>query len=379
VTVPGVAVSDSPPGARRPVEIAFCAGPSGYGPAAKAVAIAERLRTRDITFVGTGVALEMAARSAAFSATIEARPGTRAASAALRAARRVVCVMDPYMARYALELGRPLSVADSLFWLWHRVPRSFLRARPYWVQRFADVERRRAAFSPRPVPVGPIVAERPKVTGARRGLVVNLGGSAPHDRPYGLPYARFVVDAFLRSELHERFDGDVLLMAGEACVRELLGASSNGRLRVTSLRHGEARVAIASAELLLSCPGLTTTLEGFRWGTPVLFLPPQNYSQWVILERLRRERVAEASFHWGDVCPGHGVQARMPGRLAVRRVRRLVRAAACDPKVSELLRARLDAAASVEPAALARRQGRFVEGLGGDGAATIAGSLLDEG
>lgn len=360
--------------------ITFSAGTFGYGPAAKAVAIAERLCAREVStaFVGSGLALELAARSTAFAETVEAKPGSGAARVALRAARRVVCVMDPYMAAYALELGRPLSVADSLFWMWHRIPESFLRARPYWVQRFVGVEQRRAEVSPKPVVVGPIVAERPKTQGERYGLVVNLGGSgSPHDGPYSVPYARFVVDAFLRSELHERFRDKTILIAGDGCVRDLRGAISSPTPRLSSLSHQDARVAIASAELVLSCPGLTTTLEAFSWGTPVLFLPPQNYSQWLILEHLRREHVVDAAFHWGDVCIDHGVRARMPRRVALQLVRNLVLEATRDLEVAELLRAQLNNAAAVQLNKLRERQGRFVDGLGTDGAATIAGALLE--
>src|SRR5262249_20661755 len=72
------------------------------------------------------------------------------------------------------------------------------------------------------------------------------------------------------------------------------------RIDCRSLSPDAARECTAGAAALLTAPGLTATLEAFCDRTPTWFLPPQNYSQWCSLRRMRAHGLADGAVHWED-------------------------------------------------------------------------------
>lgn len=301
---------------RRP-SLVVSALPFGYGPAAKALAIARRLPpgVRRV-FVGEGSALELVARTdGVFDTIVEGRASSPEAAAHLARAYAVLSLMDREAARAATAHGVPLVVVDSLLWMRRDVPDDLRTAASYVAQRFPGLEPER--FEPRPQVVGPLVGPTPSHDGRRDGLVVHLGGSAAPDgrRPLYLAYARLVVGALLRAGLTTRFHA-LTFLGGSAVmdeVRQEVRRAAPGlasRLTTTPRDPDGARQVTAAAAALLTAPGLTSTLEAFTDGTPAWFLPPQNYSQWCILRRLRAAGAAPGALHWEDL-PGVGtVQER---------------------------------------------------------------------
>lgn len=53
--------------------------------------------------------------------------------------------------------------------------------------------------------------------------------------------------------------------------------------------------------MVLTTPGLTTTYEALVYNIPIRFLPPQNYSQALMLKHYRNTGFADISFDWTDV------------------------------------------------------------------------------
>lgn len=362
--------------------VVLCAQPIGYGPAAKLLAVAERLRAGGVrpVFLGTGTAHELVSRSPDLGEAVEAAPSDPRARRIMRSASAVLSVMDPDYARLAMELSRPLHVADSLSWMRHPVPAEFLSARRYWVQNFSGVREHIRGVSPKPTVVGPILSavapSRPK---QRSRLVVNLGG---YETPYvsstdDSGYAEFVVQGLIDSRLPSAFPGDTILMAGARCAETLERRFGGSSLRFVSLRHDEAEDLGSTAAVVLTAPGLTSTLQCFRSGTPTFFLPPQNYSQWWILTKLRAARLAPCAFHWADHLPeGEVVEAMtLPERVPI--VRRAIRSLSGDERARRDFREALRRIAGWPREDLARAQIAYFDALGSDGAATIASALIE--
>lgn len=278
--------------------------PFGYGPGSKLVAIARRLAGDvRLVFVGEGSALELVARTTGVFEEILAVPAADPSVAdRFAAARGVLSVMDRDAAIAAARARTPLFVVDSLLWMRPEVPAPLRSAQVYFAQRFPGLDP--DLYAPTPRVVGPLVAPRPAARPGREGLVVHLGGSAAPDDRRGLyaAYAHLALRAVVAAGLVERF-GSVLLIGGVDALAAVEADARGARVSCASLPPDEARERMAGAAAVLTAPGLTTTLEACSDGTPTWFLPPQNYSQWCILRRLREEGVAPGALHWEDL-PG---------------------------------------------------------------------------
>ena len=72
--------------------------------------------------------------------------------------------------------------------------------------------------------------------------------------------------------------------------------------------------------LLITSPGLTTTYEAFFMSCPTLSLPPQNLSQFFILENLVDLGIAPYRIHWKDLYSDVHVQIGLPESEGVHRI-----------------------------------------------------------
>jgi hypothetical protein len=369
----------------RRFDLVCSAVPFGYGPVSKLLAIVQHTRAAGASaaFVGTGIAYELACRSNLFDDLIMGRPDVRATKSMLKAADHVLCVMDPEFTKAALELAQPISVVDSLFWMWDRIPRPFLDAKHYWVQDFFGVRQRAAKLSQRPEVVGPILPRSASgVSSSDGGLLVNLGGC---ESPYGdsyesSPYVDFVVESLAGSKLAEVYRQQILLIAGQGCVASVADRLGVLGIRAESLSLEEAESAFHRADLILTSPGLTGTLQAFRSGTPTVFLPPQNYSQWLILSLLREHGLAPSSFHWRDVLPDDPAPARMPESVAVPQVTAAIRHLSTGGLVTtDRLASNLSSMLELDLDELRLRQQRALASWNAnDGARAIAGLTMGD-
>jgi hypothetical protein len=285
--------------------------------------------------------------------------------------------MDRDFASLAAELSRPLHVVDSLLWMRDQIPEAFRAARRYWAQEFIGVGDRIPSLVPQGTVVGPIL--KVGQSGPRavsRKLVVNLGGlaTADHtDRVYGW----LVLRALGRSRVSTEF-GQITILASASTIEKLEPHASECGGELASLAHDAAVEEMATAAVVLTAPGLTTTLECFRTGRPTLFLPPQNYSQWTILKALRGLGLAPHALHWEDLAERHGVTERKgePERSA--QVRAAIGRLAATLPAQEALSSCLSACLDGDLSVLASRQHRFFLSLGPNGAPVIAAELAGE-
>jgi hypothetical protein len=365
-----------------------CAFPFGYGPAAKLLHVARGLRPLGLplVFLGTGTAHELASRSTLFDEVVNSSPAEERTRHLVRSATGLLSLMDRDYAALAVEFGRPLFVADSLLWMRDQVPPVFCQARRYWAQEFVDVRPRLAEVGPNAVLVGPIVAPddlAPRCehsapgTEKRTRLVVNLGGS---DAPPGLAavdpsFFDFVCRGLVQDGVPAAERPGAIMLAGNRCIRYLRTRYPGCGLEMVSTAHDDALALLRTARWVLTSPGLTACLECFQLGVPTYFLPPQNYSQWWILKKLRAFGLAPGSFHWEDVLPNSAVAERMPEAQRGTPVREAIRGLTSDRRAERLFREGLHAALGGDPRDLARRQRAFFDSLGPNGTATIVDEL----
>jgi oxygen-independent coproporphyrinogen-3 oxidase len=349
-----------------------CAAPLGYGPATKLAVLAAAVREHGIrpVFLGSGSALEAARRTAVFAELVAAEPGEPRARATCEASDGLLSLMERDHLRTAQDLGRPTFVADSLLWMRDAVPPTFRAATRYWAQDFPGVVERAAGVA---TVVGPIVAPPPPRARRPNGLVVALGG-APCAGDDDVRFLDLVVDALVGSGLVGRFSAAVCLASESA--RAVLESRHGGRgLGFVSVAPDEALALLASAALVVAMPGLTTTLECFQLGVPVLFLPPRTYSQWCILDTLRDEGLAPQALHWSDRLGGAAIVPGMPEAGRTERVLATIRPLLDDDATRAALCASLNVTARLDAGALAAAQAAFFARLGENAVASIAGEI----
>ncbi len=335
-----------------------------------------RQRGASTVFLGTGIALELAERSGSFDDAIDAPPENPIASALIDSAAAVVSLMDQDYLPIAQNRGKPTFVADSLFWMRDRIPDCFRTATRYWVQDFLGVRERLAEAPIRASIVGPIVAQAAAAPdGKRSGIVIHLGGCDSPLSAIDPGYFDFIIEAVAESTIASRFSGPMAMMAGRKCIDSLRSRTAGDRIDFVSVPPDEALALLAGARIVLTAPGLTTTLECFQLRQPIFFLPPQNYSQWWILKKLRLIGLAPAAFHWQDRLAACPVMERMAESERVPLLRSLVGGLVHDPEARRALVCALDDYANCDRTALASAQRRYFDSLGANGLDSIVGEL----
>lgn len=365
-----------------PRTLVCCASSFGYGPVAKLLAIAQALRDRPVkprlVFVGTDIAYELAARANVFDEVMFGAPETARVRQAVRSGDGLLSVMDRHYFPLAQDADIALFAVDSLFWLRQPVPESIRIARRAFVQDFDGVRQRLGQTAVRAEIVGPIVRSLPSAPPrSDRRLVVNLGGG---ESPYGSlehrpGYADLAVRAILTSELATRFDRQIVLISGQR-LSERLGHTYPGcGIDFRSVSHDQALSLLGSATLVVTSPGLTTSLECFQLSTPTYFLPPQNSSQWWILDVFRRHELAPISLHWDDLEPRRALPRLLPQDVRETIVREIVGPLMTGSDVASRLARVLSRIAHTDHDALVARQRRYFDSLGANGATVIAEAL----
>ena len=360
---------------RTPPTLIATAISLGYGPAAKLLVLTSGLRQRGVrvVFVGNGSALELASRHGKLFGDVIAAAGPSDVSGSLwRSAAGHLSVMDRTFAPQAVARGVPLFVVDSLLWMRDGLPAAWQAAERLWAQNFLGLHDWPGLGSSQIRVVGPIVAPdlRPP-SGRSDGLLINLGGCGGS---YNIDYARFVTRIVLASPLAAQFAGRVTILSGEQCIRALQ-AEQGATIQLCSASHTAALARLDQAELVLTAPGLTATLESFQRCKPTFFLPPQNYSQWCILRALRGAGLAPAALHWEDLPEVAPLAERLPEEVRNPLVRQALALGTADAAAAAAMQECCARISEMDWAELAAWQHAFYASLGDNGAKQIAADL----
>lgn len=360
--------------------------PFGYGPMAKLLAIVQNLNRGRVetTFLGSSTSLELA-KTEVFDHIVrcdtETREGLTRRAEQFTPGATLLTVMNPAAAAFANERGMRVICVDSLFWMWQSVPVEAAYAALYVIQNFPGVEQRLKEYGPavaNPLVVGPIVDRRHKrrQLGTSRKILINLGGLESHlikpgrNSNYVRTIARILSKAF-----GDRSD-ELYIRGGEKGLQffsEDLSAVCSDAKRVS---HDDFLSLLSRSALLITSPGLTATLEAFTYGVPVLFLPPQNYSQFFNLNILRAAGAAEASVHLTDYYASQSVVLGMSEEEGVSAVADLLRRLEEDSVAQEDAALRLNRYINESDLEqLAQQQSAFVRSLGVDGTRTVTAAI----
>ena len=288
--------------------IAFVTSSFGFGPVSKAVTIAEEFRKQmpdlRLDFFGSGIDYDFACKTECFDEIYQVNVDDN------DSLRRLLPVLTNYQAVFSIlnlgllpmwrkEWGK-LYFVDSLAWMWRDLPTGVENVEAYFVQDYLLQPERAIEWQKKSplIVVSPIVndpnpkGEVEEQNSAERGnlLLVNFSGcSNPFVGPEVFENYVLTLSGLIINLAASRFDR--VQICCNQTLAELLQSKlgERERLQIDHLAPKDFYKLLQNSTLLLTAPGITTTLEAFKTHTPIGFLLPQNDSQAIISEIYRRQ------------------------------------------------------------------------------------------
>jgi hypothetical protein len=356
----------------------------GYGPIGKLLTVRNHLPMHyKFTLLATHGSYELGRLSSSdriiLCDTEEAKELDKV-RAEFRATDLFINIMNPVSADYAHSLRVPMVHIDSLFWMWDNLPTSLAEADLYFIQNFVGVDTQLTKLAvSSPVVVGAIVDYRYKNNLKKKQLLVNFGGIRSKLIQPGINSSYTIILSKILEETLRQHQFERILFTGDSETMSLFAQSlSIPRCYFGVLPHDEFLMELSQSTLLITSPGLTTCYEAFTYSVPVVFLPPQNFSQFLILKRLRAEDAAPYSFHWLDFIPEMDMEVGIPEHIGVERVLSCIKLFEKDRDAQYLLKQTLRQAINLGGSdlnTLVELQGGLINKYGFNGAKDIANQI----
>lgn len=286
------------------MRIGFFAEPFGYGPASKSVAIAKSMVEQyGITpvMIGEGIAhtfmsMEIEAESVKISP--HSLISDRSSLQLLGQLDAAVIALDPNWPRIT-KPTMPTFVVDSLGFMWDRAHFQrfpYLKGLDaYFAQDLFGAVKRLRDFGVENVVATSAIVEPTRAWTPPRSIlskyIVNMGGLRnPFQSKPPTAYLNFVFGCLKQAGL----SNSNTAVIGEPI--EDKGIDEKTSLPITKISKSEAAYLYANAEAVVSSPGLTTLLEVCELRQRYIPLPPQNYSQALILNKLATMHAVDPIF-----------------------------------------------------------------------------------
>ena len=274
----------------------FIAREFGFGPVSKAVAVARSIRKLSpgiiLRLLGNGHVLSFGRMAQAFDELIECdlESDPAAAAALTKNAEAVLTSLDFAVVPSLAAQRTATYLIDSLGWLWQSTPPEVAFCRRYYVQGYLlnnNVGIQNSLPKNASV-VAPIIDhDLYSMRGIERDTQFALISFAGCCNPF-VSEAAFAV--YVRETTSAIVDaiGDryqrIAIYANEKIASFIRTLPEAKNARVAQAEHRRFLSDAARCGVIYTTPGLTTTLECLALGTPLKFLPPNNFSQVRILD-----------------------------------------------------------------------------------------------
>jgi len=360
--------------------VPFC-----FGPVSKMISIAEHLRQPGVKLqlLASGTSLELGSKSGLFEikhCNSESTVDLKKRQKSFEGADAFITVMNPEAAKFSLKLGIPTIYVDSLFWMWDVIPKQLYGADRYFIQNFSDskaVLRKHSGLRNAEI-VGPIIDDSLGIEKKKEDyLLVNFGGmessliQVGKNSRYPFVVGKIVAQALAETKQKAYFCGN------NKIVRKAISRNPRSRW-VGGKSHKAFLEILRKAKGMLTIPGLTSTFEAFYYEVPLVFLPPENYSQFLNLHILRNGGTAPRAFHWSDVYPNLNVRPHENEKEGVRKVLRCIKKFEADKVAQKKFKDYLVESLEGDKVRTVLRQKNYLNSLGKNSAKKIADYVLEK-
>lgn len=286
-----------------------------FGPVSTLLTVCKRLLENGhrITFVGHGTSYQLAKRDL-FADVVDLDTDSpsfaQEAMPVFEHQDILLTSMDRSSVRLAHSLGLPTIWLDILFWWWDELPDYVLDVDCFIKQNTINDEGNLKKYASRMREVhsvGPIVdlsASSGKVS--KNQALVAFGGMESQRASFWVGvntrYPYYMTELLIGQVDLRNYDR-VLITGNEYIVEELGKRYVSPTFEFRTLPHYEFAQEMASSSVVLTAPGLQTTLEAFCYRVPTIFLPPSNSSQYVQLDRFVETGCGQTAVHLKDYYP----------------------------------------------------------------------------
>lgn len=199
-----------------------------------------------------------------------------------------ISTTNPHSINFLNQYSCKRFYIDTLFWLWGHLRADFSNVTTYYMQRFFNIDQQIKKFSttiPHYKVVNPLIAYDLKKKEEKDYILINLGGI---DNIYmkTSPFYDTFVRKISQSKIFQ--NKKTIIAGGGETIQRLKKNYQSQNLQIDCFSKEEFKQLFTSCKKFITTPGLTSIHESHFLKKDLFFLPPQNYSQYLHLQYLKK-------------------------------------------------------------------------------------------
>lgn len=293
-----------------------------FGPIGKLLDIAEELKKRghNLTFAGYGTSYQLA-KNFPFDTLIEIDTDNPKNNDSLieiiKNGQVLVTSMDLASVIAAKKAKVPVVWIDCLFWFWTSISDVLFDIDIYIREKSLkdDVNDKKYATKIKNLyTVGTIIPKVKSIKREKQAIISFGGGEASYWYKEGVDtnFPTMMTEILSKYVNWSDFE-KIIVTTNERIVDELAAKFPESKFTFTTCgSHTGFLKELAKSEIALITPGLVTSQSVFDFGTPTLFIPPSNNSQYIQIEEFKETGLAVASVRLDEFLPKLQLRGRNP-------------------------------------------------------------------
>ncbi len=252
--------------------------PYCFGSTSTMLAVLAEMPDAEVAVLATGPSLDLCSGLRVVETDVKDPACLRAHASLLEWADVYLAFSNNCNVPKVVSQGVPLVFVDIHYELKRRLTPAMEHARAYVIESHPGVSASLERWRPTaPVLVGPIVTLGHRYERSEHEILVNIGGASSPDIHPGVntDYPARVVALVQRVAERLGYRSAPVAMGSAAAASVLSGS----RAHPVTYTPGDYLSRLEESRVLLTAPGLNAPMEAFARGVPVIFLPPQNFTQ----------------------------------------------------------------------------------------------------
>ncbi len=286
----------------------------GYGPITTALNVVKELKKYNdinISFMGTGIALEQAKMTNYFDKIIECKTYD---INELKKVKNILLDYDVILSsenqpgvKFAIECGhKSVYFIDNLMWMWDKLDEGLEQAKGYFISEIIPSKKnfdRIGKNIKNPHFIGPLrELKTKKILSKEKKLIINIGGAEAFviDSNIVKKYYNKLINEILDIKLiYSSFD-KIIICGGSGVINSLKINNANDKTVVKTLSNEEYLNELDSCSHCIFASGLGNFIESVWRDKDILYIPPINYSQLLQLDYYEKMDFGFKIINWDE-------------------------------------------------------------------------------
>lgn len=278
--------------------------PFGYGPTGNAIPTLEELskiQNVDLIFAGSGLCLEILPSK--YKTVVLNERDEDEIEKFLKTIENpyVIGIQNRFSIKVCKRNNIPCAFLDILAWFWKKIPEEHLIADEIFWLNFGKMKEKEE-YNDTINLISGIVEDYhfENVKKNNGNILIHIGG-ANYPVINDIPKNYLELMSLSLNALSEKnIFKNIYFVAGNIAVKYVKSLGLNKEIKAESLSREEYLGSLNSSDHLLTTSGVSSTLEGFYFNTPVSFLLPINLSQLALIRLLEERNLKMQKLNWND-------------------------------------------------------------------------------